>query len=109
MLLVSEERQRRDTTLENLELITERSCCTVLEQISPEVPSDYSLCTQRCDRIPLCICPRYRKASSRAADSTLWMREEGHVVGGCSRGTAVRSPVFHVKTQRRLQIINRTR
>lgn len=55
VLLVSEVRQRRDDILENMELITERPLHRVrAQQNSPEVPSDYSLCTERCDRVPLC-------------------------------------------------------
>lgn len=50
VLLVSEVRQRRDDILENMELITERPLHRVrAQQNSPEVPSDYSLCTERCE------------------------------------------------------------
>lgn len=30
------------------------------------------------------LCPRYRKSPSRAADSTVWMGDEGHSKAGCS-------------------------
>lgn len=115
MLLVSEVRQRRDNILETMELITEKAAHRVrAQQNSPEVPSDYSLCRQRCEGVPLCevwgqtALPQLRKTIIRWGSCRLrsleeWrrpreggtqrtVRELRHHVGGKSCNPHVKTP-----------------